>query len=492
MNQLVLLAPEIFLSVLALGLLIGETIWGEKRKFWIYLSIGALAVVGLHQLRYFCAKSFWGAQWAGLAPEVIKDQWIQYQPVFDMVSVDSLAVFFKIAVILVVIMVLWLSVSYPEYEDAPFGTYASLLLLATVGMMLLVSSTDLLMAVIALELLSITSFILTGFTLKRRSSSEGAIKFFLVGTFSTGILLFGISYYYGYFGTTSIHSLLTFPSLGQKPDIALSLILILLLAGLGFKLAMVPFHMWAPDAYEGAPTPITAFLSVAPKVAAIGFIMRLLGQHASFQFTPVLAVLAAITMTVGNLGALHQTNLKRLLAYSSIAQVGYILVALVAGGSLGSQAVMIYTFLYIFMNLGVFAALVVVYNQTRSDELSAFSGLSSRSMGLALALVVFLLSLTGIPPMAGFVGKFAIFAAVIKQPSLLWLGVVAVVNSVISLYYYFRIVHQMFFMEAQAAPSPLRFSPALLCCLGVSLAVTVAAGLMPSQLLDWVRMMVGS
>jgi NADH-quinone oxidoreductase subunit N len=341
-----------------------------------------------------------------------------------------------------------------------------------------------------LELLSITSFILTGYTLHRRSSSEGAIKFFLVGTFSTALVLFGISYYYGYFGTTSLEPLFAFSMTGQSPDAMLSLILVFLIAGLGFKLAMVPFHMWTPDAYEGAPTPVTAFLSVAPKAAAIAFLLRFLANHAALHLTPVLAVLAALTMTVGNLGALRQNNVKRLLAYSSIAQVGYILVALVAGGSAGGQAVMVYTMVYLFMNLGLFAALMIVSRESQSEEIPTFAGLSVKSMPLALVVVAFMLSLTGIPPMAGFVGKFTIFAAVINEPSLLWLGIVAVINSVVSAFYYFRIVQQIFFREPQS--DRLSFSPALLCCLVVALGVTLIAGLLPNCILGWVRNVVGS
>jgi NADH-quinone oxidoreductase subunit N len=207
--------------------------------------------------------------------------------------------------------------------------------------------------------------------------------------------------------------------------------------------------------------------------------------------TPVLAVLAAVTMTVGNIGALHQTNVKRLMAYSSIAQVGYILVALVAGGTLGSQATMIYTLLYIFMNLGLFAALIMVSNREKSEEIPAFAGLYKRSLALSLAVVFFLMSLTGIPPLAGFVGKFSIFASIITRHDLLWLGVVAVLNSVVSLYYYFKIVQQMFFRDPEST-APLTYSPALLCCLVLALGVTLIAGVFPNPLLGWVRNVVGS
>jgi NADH-quinone oxidoreductase subunit N len=285
--------------------------------------------------------------------------------------------------------------------------------------------------------------------------------------------------------------LLNYPGTGQGPDFALSLTLILIIAGLGFKLAMVPFHMWAPDAYEGAPTPITAFMSVAPKAAAIGFLVRLFGNVTALELTTLLAILAALTMTVGNLGALFQTNVKRLLAYSSVAQIGYVLVAMTIGGMRGSQAAMLYTLVYAFMNLGVFAGFLILSNQTKNDDISVFAGLSSRSMPLALGLVILLLSMTGLPPTAGFVAKFSVFAAVIPHSNLVWLAVVAVLNSVISLYVYFRIVHQMFFREA-ATPTAPAYTPALVCCLVLGFTVTLVAGLMPSPLLNWVRSVMGS
>jgi len=473
-------------------ILLGEAFSEKEGKIWIQISIGGLFLCGAVTVLFFVNGAFPGAEALGVLPIKSEGFWIQYATLSGMISVDSLAMFFKLILIVGMIMVFWLSSDYREYSKKPLGTYSALLLLATVGMMLLVGSNDFLMAVVALELLSIPSFILTGFILNRRSSIEGALKFFLVGTFSTALLLFGISYYYGYFGTTSIAPLLLFPFSGQETDFVLGIILVFIISGLGFKLAMVPFHMWVPDAYEGAPTPITAFLSVAPKAAAVGFLIRILSHHVSLNVTPVLAVLAALTMTVGNLGALHQTNIKRLLAYSSVAQMGYILVAFVAGGVIGRQAATMYTFIYLVMNLGVFSVLILVSNRTHSDDLPSFAGLSKSHFGLSFALVLFLLSLTGIPPLAGFIGKFTIFAAVIQAENLLWLGIVAVINSVVSLYYYFRIAHQMYFCQPREEALDLRFSPALTTCLAVALGLTVFVGLMPDWMLGWVRNVVGS
>ncbi|MCG3203558.1 MAG: NAD(P)H-quinone oxidoreductase subunit 2, chloroplastic [Elusimicrobia bacterium] len=491
MNQLVLLAPEIFLSVCALGILLGEAFFPNKSKQWFLFGLVALGLAGLHQGAFFFSHAIPGASFFGIQPTLLNEGWVQYAPVFGMVAVDSLALFFKFITVVGVVMVLWLSMDYPEFKERPMGTYVSLLLLATVGMLFLVGSVDLLLAVIALELLSISSFILSGFVIERKSSIEGAIKLFLVGTFSTGILLFGISYFYGYFGSTSMDALFAYSSSGQTADLGLSVVLVFIIAGLGFKLAMVPFHMWAPDTYEGAPTPVAAFLSVAPKAAALGFLIRLLANHVSLGITPILALLAALTMTVGNLGALKQNNIKRMLAYSSIAQVGYILVAIVAGGSLGTQAAMVYMFVYLFMNLGLFSGLLILSNQNGSDDLSTFAGLASRSMGFALGLVILALSMIGIPPLGGFVGKFAIFSAVIGNSHLLWLGVVTAINSVISFYYYFKIVQQMFFREP-VHTARVQLSPALMSCLVLALGITLVAGLLPNQLLGWVRNILGS
>ena len=490
MAQSILLAPEIFLSVVALVVLVGEAFKPSLRRFWIHAAAAALVACLVHQVLFFVHKSFPWATAVGVTPTSATRGWIEYRDVFGMLSIDSLAIFFKIALLASSAIVLWLSADYFEFNDSPLGTYAGLVLLGTVGMMLLVSAADLLMAVIAIELLSISSFVLTGFVPGRRSSGEAALKFFLVGALSTAVFLFGVSYYYGYFGTTGISALQAMGA-GQRPDVVVGLIIVFLIAGIAFKLTIVPFHMWAPDAFEGAPTPVTAFLSAGPKAAVLGFLLRLLANHQGLGLTPLLAVLAALTMTVGNLGALHQTNVKRLLAYSSVAQVGYILTALVAGGPLGFSGALLYTIVYLVMNLGAFAGLLMVSNGSRSDDVPAFAGLSRKSLGLALSMTVFLLSLTGIPPLAGFVGKYIIFSSVLQAPRLAWLAILAAVNSVVSFYFYFRIAHEMFFREPIDGARPV-ISPALLSCLLAALALTLAIGLAPNPFLGWVRNVVGS
>ena len=487
--SLYLLLPEVFLSVLALGVLLGEAFFPSRGRLWLYIAVsGLVGVIAVLASFFFCG-GVPGAAAVGAVPAHQEGFSIGYGPVFGMVVVDSQAVFFKIVILAAVVICLWLSLHHRELRREALGTYSGLMLMGTVGMMILSGASDLLVAVIALELVGIASFVLTGFVPERRTSTEAAIKLFLISSFSTAILLFGVSYHYGLFGTTGIGPWLD-PASAADPLVLF--VLAFLMAGLGFKLAMVPFHMWAPDAFEGAPTPVTAFLSVAPKAAAAGFLIRLLGQHTELAFTPFLAIFAALTMTVGNIGALHQTGMKRLLAYSSIAQIGYVLAAFVAGGALGVQAAMLYVFIYVFMNLGVFAVLMVVNAGGGGDDIAAFGGLAGRSLGLAVAVVVFLLSMTGIPPLAGFVGKFVVVAALIENPVLVWLAVLTMLNSVISLFYYFRIVREAFFRSVPAGAPALRFPVAITCALAVTFFVTVAAGLWPEPLVNWVRHITGS
>ncbi len=240
---------------------------------------------------------------------------------------------------------------------------------------------------------------------------------------------------------------------------------------------------------------MTAFLSVAPKVATLGFLLRVFYDHQVLRLTPVLAIFAAITMTVGNLGALKQINIKRLMGYSSIAQIGYLLTAFVAGGGLngqGSQSLLIYAFVYAFMNLGLFSVLLMLSQTGKNDDLTVFRGLAHRSLPLALAMVVFLLALTGIPPVSGFVGKFLILAAVLKTQGLLWLGILLVINSVISLYYYFGIAREMFFKEVEGGTETIQWRPGLLASVSVSLVLTLFLGVAPSVLIIWVRQLLGS
>lgn len=458
-TSLSLVLPELLLTAAAVFLLLMDD--GRKERKGLSFFVAALALLGSAVLA--------GGASNGTA--------------FGLLVLDPSAKFLKGLLVIGVLMVLALSSSFSGFagtRERPFswGTFLGLLLLSTVGLFLLVSANDFLVILIAIELVSVTSFVLTGFRKEDRRSSEAAMKYFIVGAFSAGIMVFGMSLLYGVTGETSLAAL-SGETVSTYPALPLTGALFFILAGFGFKLALVPFHMWAPDVYEGAPTPLTAFLSVAPKAAAFGMMIRFFQNHSALHVTMLLAVLSAATMTVGNLAALRQTNVKRMLAYSSVAQMGYILMGLVAGGSAGLQSVLIYLAAYVFMNLGAFASVIAVGDDAKTETIEGFSGLAFRSLPLALTTTVFLLSLTGIPPLAGFIGKFSLFSAVLQTPGLVWLAVVGALNSVISLVYYFSIVRLMFFGSANR-PEAVPLSTPLLACLTVTSCFTLAAGIFPN------------
>jgi NADH-quinone oxidoreductase subunit N len=461
------LLPEIILSVAALLAMVGEGAARPRRGLWISFSVAAVL--------------------AALVAVVVTP--LRESPVLGMLAVDGSARFFKVVLLGGVLLVFGMSSAYDRFlkgeegKSIPWGTFCALLLFSTVGLLFLVSATDFILILIALELLSITSFVMTGF-LRERRSAEAAVKFFLVGAFSSALFIYGASILYGLVGSTTLSALAAADPLAL-PRLPLIGGFLFILAGFGFKLALVPFHMWVPDAYEGAPTPVTAYLSVAPKAAALGALLRVLPNHGELDLTFVLAVLAAVTMTLGNLAALRQQNVKRLLGYSSIAQMGYALVGFVAAGTLGVTAVMIYALAYLVMNLGAFACVIAVSNRTGVETVDGFSGIARRSLPLALATTVFMLSLTGLPPMVGFIGKFAVFAAAMAE-GWEWLAVVGVLNSVVSLYYYFSIVHRMFFNEPSGSEE-VGMAPALTACVSIALVFTLWAGLFPHSMLAWAQ-----
>jgi len=333
--------------------------------------------------------------------------------------------------------------------------------------------------------MAVSFYILAGFIKPNQRSNEAAVKYFLLGAFSLGILLYGMSLMYGLSGTTNLRVMAPL-FIGQERDPRLVLAVILVVAGVGFKIAAVPFHMWAPDVYEGAPTPITAFLSVGSKAASFAMLLRIF-----LEGLPALAAdwrllfeaLAIVTMTVGNIAALTQSNLKRMLAYSSIAHAGYVLIGVVAGTERGVTAMLVYILIYSFMQLGAFAVLVLLHRQdVVGDELKDFSGLNVRHPFAAFAMLLFMLSLGGIPPTAGFMGKFWLFGAAIEA-KYYWLAVIGVLNSAISLYYYIRIVVFMY-LKKDAIGSEPKMTPSIALALGIAVIATLALGVYPRFLFD--------
>ncbi len=437
--------PELVMTSGALVVLIVDVLLPKERR-------GALAWVTLLAI---------GATLAALVPF----RSTHVEVAHGLLAVDQFALFFKVVFLVAAAITVLMSVRYLEIEGASPGEYYFLILCATLGMMIMAGGIDLITIFIGLETMAVSFYILAGFIKPSQRSNEAAVKYFLLGAFSLGILLYGMSLMYGLSGTTNLRVMAT-AFAGQETDARLVLAVILVVAGVGFKIAAVPFHMWAPDVYEGAPTPVTAFLSVGSKAASFAMLIRIFLEglpSMDHDWRLLFEALAIITMTVGNIAALTQTNVKRMLAYSSIAHAGYVLIGIVAGTSRGITATLVYLFVYAFMQLGAFAVIVVL---RRTD--------------------VFMLSLGGIPPTAGFMGKFWLFSAAIDA-HYNWLAVIGVLNSAISLYYYVRIVVFMY-LKKEALGSEPTTSPTLAVVLGVTVFATLVLGVYPRLLFELAEM----
>lgn len=390
---------------------------------------------------------------------------------------DGYSTYFKIIFLINLILTTLISLKYMQRQKAEFGEYYSLLLFATAGMMFMASAKDLMILYLGLELMALSTYILAGIKRQDIKSNEAAMKYFLLGAFSSALLLYGISLLYGLTTTTDLYKIAAhLKQTGTSLPLLLSMILIAV--AFSFKIAAVPFHMWAPDVYEGAPTSVTAFMSVGPKAAGfavIGRVFHIAFQGAQTDWTPILIGIAILTMAIGNLVALAQTNIKRMLAYSSIAHAGYALLGIIAGTDEGLRAMMTYLMIYAFMNIGAFSIIILL---EKGEEISDYNGLSRSRPLVAALMLVFMFSLTGIPPTAGFIGKFNIFMAVIKA-GYIQLAIVAVIFSAISAYYYLRIVMNMYMKETkeEAAISP---SPLLSVAIFITVLMVFVIGIMPS------------
>jgi NADH-quinone oxidoreductase subunit N len=378
-----------------------------------------------------------------------------------------------------------MSSPYLRVEGLRAGEYYFLILCATLGMMFMASGVDLITLFIGLETMAVSFYVLAGYLKPNPRSNEAAVKYFLLGAFSLGVLLYGMSILYGVTGTTSLEgTAAALADQGSSPLLVLAVVLVG--AGMGFKIAAVPFHMWAPDVYEGAPTPVTAFLSVGSKAASFAMLIRIFMEglpSLGAEWTALFWGLAVVTMTVGNIAALTQSNLKRLLAYSSIAHAGYLLMGVVAGTQRGVAAMLVYVGVYLFMQLGAFAILSMLRRKdVVGDELKDLSGLYFRQPAAAFAMLIFMLSLGGIPPTAGFMGKFWLFSAAIDS-GFVWLAVIGVVNSAISLYYYVRVVVFMWLKE-ETLGSPIVIRPAIAAALVIAVVGSVLFGVYPQALFD--------
>jgi NADH-quinone oxidoreductase subunit N len=474
-ETIVLLLPELILLVWAL-LVLGLDLVVKKAK-------DALAYLAL----------------AGLAPAVGAAIYLLLQGtnqslVGGMVRVDAYALYFKIIACLAAGLVILASMEYMKARTRYRSEFYGLLLLATLAMSLMAASSNLIMIYLSIEFMSLTSYVLVGYFRDDPKSSEGGLKYFLFGAVTSALMLYGMSLMYGATGTTDLNEIAnTMAAMSASTGPMRFLILpamLFMLAGFSFKIALVPFHQWSPDAYEGAPTPVATLLSVGPKAMGFAILIRVLLIALPLFYIDWVAILMGIslvTMTLGNLTAMRQTNIKRMLAYSSIAQAGYILIGLVSvgpSGTIGINGMLLYLLAYLFTNAGAFIAVIAFSHVTNSDEIADYAGLVRRAPVVAAAMVVFFMSLAGLPPTAGFVGKLLVFGSAV-QAGYYYLAVIAVVNSVISVVYYFNIVRQMFFLPppTEERLSLPRFPIAAVI---ISVVVIFIIGLYPQPFIDLV------
>jgi len=475
-NDLYLIAPELSLTLVALAVMVVDLF--VKRRI-VTVSV---ALIGL-----IIPMGFTISQVFLVGPMVANHTLPGIHAFFGMFVVDQYAIFFDIVFLIIAAVMILSSYSYVGKYVKAEGEFYTLLLLSVTGMMFMASTSELLTIYISLELTSIPLYVMAGLLRTGERSAEAAVKYVLLGAMSSAILLYGFALLYGLTGTTDLNGIATSIKNGVQTGNVLVLIAsVLILAGFGFKISAVPFHMWAPDIYEGSPTPATAFFSVGSKAAGFAALLRVfitggLGQVNVISLTTIVAIIAILTMTLGNLAAAVQTNVKRMMAYSSIAQAGYILVGFVASlsgqNADGNTAVLFYILVYVLTNLGAFAGIIALANATGGEKIEDFRGLGKRAPLLSGGTALCLLSLAGIPPMAGFMSKVFIFSAAWSQ-GLSWLVVIALINTVVSLVYYGRIVKAMYFdapLKEDHLTTPMGLSSSIALTTAAIIVITFAA-----------------
>ena len=479
--NLQLFAPEIVLAAFAIAVILLDLFIERKGILAVVAIIGLLVSGGL-------AMSMWGA-----AESIFSGR----------IAVDNYAIFFKVLIAGIAVLVILATTDYAAKLAHYRGEYYALIITSAIGLMVMAAGTDLITIYVGLELASISLYSLSGF-LKEAKSSEASLKYLLLGATASAVLLYGMAMVFGLTGHTDLSGIasaiggMSFDKLAANP--ALLLGMVLMAAGFGFKIAAAPFHMWVPDVYEGAPTPITAYLSVASKAAGFAVITRVFytafgtPSTLSTQWGMLFASLAAVSMTLGNVAAIPQTNIKRMLGYSSIAQAGYLMVGLAAAGGwstaagsspdkiFGGSGILFFLAGYALTNLGAFIAIIAISGKVNSDLIEDFAGMGKRAPVLAAALTLCLISLIGMPPAVGFMGKFYVFGSAVQQ-GLLWLVIVAVINSVISAYYYLRVVKVMWFTEP-VSQEKVQSSGALRLALGVACLGVLIIGIVPGSIMN--------
>ncbi|HET7636472.1 MAG TPA: NADH-quinone oxidoreductase subunit N [Candidatus Limnocylindria bacterium] len=482
LNDLFTLLPELILVVTVLAVITADLFLPRQDK-WL---LTPLTIFGLILAGIGCVL-VWGVN----------------DTSFDgFYRVDDLSVFLKMTTMGVGILSALFVPSYLRQRRLPLGEFNTLLLFSLIGMCVLASSSDLITLFIGLELMVMPGYLLTGFAKTDRYSNEGGLKYFLLGSFASAILLFGVSWTYGLTGTTRIDEIaraLTGASLNPAMLVAIGMLTV----GATFKVAAVPFHYWTPDAYQGAPTPITGYLSVGPKLGAFALLIRVFAEALGpvrSEWLVVMAILAVLTMTGGNIVALVQANVKRMLAYSAIAHSGYILAGLAAFAAAGSGAVqqqaiesiLFYLAGYALMNIAAFAVVGMLQRDaSRFGGLASFAGLASRAPGRAAAMAILLLSLTGIPPTVGFFAKWYVLLATVNA-GLAWLAVAIVLNAAMAAFYYLRVIVYMYMREPEAEPAPIDRSGLGGFALALSVIGVVLLGIFPGVILDLLKLSAGS
>ena len=469
LSEILALWPEILLSLTACALLLFDLITGRDRKAvlgWICFGVVVLTLLGTLQQPPQGGSIFGG-----------------------MFLADGYAAFFKVLFLIAAALTVLISLRYLDDEGIHRGEYYALLLFATVGMMFMAGGGDFITIYLGLELMSLSTYVLVGFIRRDGASTEGAVKYFLMGAFTSGILLYGLALLYGLTGSTNLTAVAQGLAGLSLDNPALVLATILVVVGFGFKIAAVPFHMWAPDTYEGAPTSITAFMSSAVKAAALAGLARVfvVALFPSAEIWEALWwILAALSMILGNVVAIAQTSLKRMLAYSSISHAGYALIGVVAATQareVGLAGALFYMFVYLFATMGTFSMVILLTHRGfRSDKIADFAGLGRSAPLAAFVYIIFFLSLAGIPPTAGFVGKLVVFRAAIESGYIV-LAVIGVATSAIAAYYYFMVIKTMFMEEAVVQPQ-LSPSRSLALGLGIMVVATVLLGLFPAVVLN--------
>lgn len=462
--------PEIILSVLGMALLLVNVFVPSKSKGYLaWLSL--LGIVGAG----FAAVSGWGVNLESFSGSVVQ---------------DNFATFFKVIFLVAAGLAVLISDQYMSREDCNHGELYPIILFTTVGMMLMAAGTDLMTIFLGLELMSISLYVLAGFNRANMKSNEAGMKYFLLGAFSTGFLLYGMALIYGVSGTTRIAKIAGVVAQAGTSNTMLLIGMFLMLTGFLFKIAAAPFHMWTPDVYEGAPTPMTAFMSAGPKAAGFATLLRLLlvvFPAMKAEWSDLLWILAVLTMTVGNFTALRQDNIKRMLAYSSIAHAGYALVGLVAANATGTSGILFYMLSYAFMNIGAFAVIILVGKQGEPNgTVMDFAGLGQKRPLLAATMALFLFSLAGMPPTAGFIGKFYLFSGAVQE-GYIWLAIIGVLNSAASVYYYLRVIVYMYFKPGEQEFEWINVTAPIALALVVSAAGSLIPGIIPSYILQFAQ-----